>query len=78
MIDSLCRATDFWFLILLFQRRGPFRRILPLLLLKPPRLMVARTEMMLKFPEKRVASLRRLPLLFLKSRAWIKRGSMAN
>jgi hypothetical protein len=69
MIDSFCKATNFWFLILLFQRRGTFRQILPLLLLKPLRLMMARTEMMPKFPEKRVAPLRRLPLLFPKSRA---------
>jgi hypothetical protein len=65
------------FLVLLFQRRGQFRRILPLLLLKPPRLTMARMEMMPKFPEKKAASLHCLPLLFLKSQAWIRRGSVS-
>jgi hypothetical protein len=36
---------------------------------------MAMTEMMPKFPEKKAAPLRRLPLLFLKSQAWIGRGS---
>jgi hypothetical protein len=43
--------------------------ILLLLLLKPPRLTKARTEMMLKFLEKTAALLRRLPLLILESQA---------
>jgi hypothetical protein len=66
MIDSFCRATNFWFLILLFQRRGPFRKILSLLLLKPPRLTMARMEMMPKFPGKRVAPLLAFPCCFLR------------
>jgi hypothetical protein len=77
VIDSFCRASNIWFLVLLFQRKGQFRRILPLLLLKPPRLMTARTETMPKFPEKKAAPLRCLPLLFLKSQAWIRRGSVS-
>jgi hypothetical protein len=67
--DSFVRATDFWFLVLLFQRKGHFRLILLLLLLKPPRLRKARTEMMPKFLEKKVALLRCLPLLLLESQA---------
>jgi hypothetical protein len=65
----LCRATNFWFLVLLFQRKGQFRLILLLLLLKPPRLTKARTEMMPKFPEKIAALRRHLPLLILESQA---------
>jgi hypothetical protein len=64
-------------LILLFQKRGQFRRILPLLLLKPPRLTKARTEMMPKFLEKRAAPLHRLPLLFLMSQAWIRKVNVS-
>jgi hypothetical protein len=64
-----CRIINFWFLVLLFQRKGQFRLILLLLLLKPPRLRKARTEMMLKFLEKRAALLHRLPLLLLESQA---------
>jgi hypothetical protein len=56
-----CRATNFWFLVLLFQRKGQFRLILLLLLLKPPRLAKARTEMMPKFLKKIAALLCRLP-----------------
>jgi hypothetical protein len=62
----LCRATNFWFLILLFQRKGQFRLILLLLLLKPSRMTKAKTEMMLKFLERIAALLCRLPLLTLK------------
>jgi hypothetical protein len=62
----LCRATNFWFLILLFQRKGQFRLILLLLLLKPSRMTKAKTEMMLKFLERIAALLRRLLLLTLK------------
>jgi hypothetical protein len=75
--DSHARATNFWFLVLLFKRKGQFRLILLLLLLKPPRLTEARMEMMLKFLEKRAALLHRLPLLILKSQAWIRKGSIS-
>jgi hypothetical protein len=51
--------------------------ILLLLLLKPSRLAEARTEMMPKFLEKKAALLRRLPLLILKSQAWIRKGSVS-
>jgi hypothetical protein len=64
-----CLLGIFWFLVLLFQRRGQFRLILPLLLLKPPRLTKARTEMMPKFLEKKAALLCHLPLLILESQA---------
>jgi hypothetical protein len=64
--DSFVRATNFWFLVLLFQRKGHFRLIL---LLKPLRLRKARMEMTLMFLEKKVALLRRLPLLLLESQA---------
>jgi hypothetical protein len=63
-----CRITNFWFLILLFQRKGQFRLILLLLLLKPPRLTKARTEMMPKILERIAALLRRLPLPTLKKK----------
>jgi hypothetical protein len=36
------------FLVLLFQRQGPYQLIWPLLHLKPPRLMKVRMEMMSK------------------------------
>jgi hypothetical protein len=72
----LSRATNFWFLVLLFQGKGQFRLILLLLLLKPPRLAKARTEMMPKFLEKIAALLRRLPLLTLKSKVWRRKGSV--
>jgi hypothetical protein len=67
--DSFVRATNFWFLVLLFQRKGHFRLILLLLLLKPLRLRKARTEMMPKFLERKVALVHRLPLLLLESQA---------
>jgi hypothetical protein len=75
--DSFVRATNFWFLVPLFQRKGQFRLILLLLLLKPPRLMKGRTEMMLKFLEKKAALLRRLPLLLLEIQAKIRKGSVS-
>jgi hypothetical protein len=58
-----CRIIKFWFLVLIFPRKGQSRLILHLLVPKPPRLMKAKTEMMPKNLEKRVALLCRLPLL---------------
>jgi hypothetical protein len=55
--DSFVRATNFWFLVLLFPRKGP------------PRLTKARMEMMLKFLEKKAGLLCLLPLLILESQA---------
>jgi hypothetical protein len=43
--DSFVRASSFWFLFLLFQRKSQFRLILLLLLLKPLRLTKTRMEM---------------------------------
>jgi hypothetical protein len=57
----LCRTVKFWFVVLTFPRRGQSRLILHLLVLKPPRLTQARTEMMPKNLEKRVVLLCRLP-----------------
>jgi hypothetical protein len=64
------------FLVLLFQRKGQFRLILLMLLLKPSRLMKARTEMMPKFLEKIATLLHRLPLLTLTSKVWRRKGSV--
>jgi hypothetical protein len=58
---SFCRIINFWFLILIFLRKGQFRLILILLFLKPPRLTKAKTEMMPKILERIAALLRRLP-----------------
>jgi hypothetical protein len=69
----LFRATNFWSLVLLFQRKGQFRLIL---LLKPLRLMKARREMMPKFLKRIVALLRRLPLVTLKRKVWRRKGSV--
>jgi hypothetical protein len=57
----LCRATNFWFLVLIFPRKGQFRLILILLLLKPLRLTKARMEMMSKILKRIAALLRCLP-----------------
>jgi hypothetical protein len=73
---SYCRIINFWFSVLLFQRKGQFRLILLLLLLKPPRLTKARTEMMPKILERIVALLHRLPLPTLKSKVWRGKGSL--
>jgi hypothetical protein len=71
-----CRIIKFWFLILIFPRKGQSRMILHLLVPKPPRLTKARTEMMPKNLEKIVAQLRRLPLLSPKMELWRERGSV--
>jgi hypothetical protein len=47
-----------------------------MLVLKPPRLMKARTEMMPKNLEKRVTQLRHLPLLTLIMEIWRRKGSV--
>jgi hypothetical protein len=73
---SFCRIINFWFVVLLFQRKGQFRLILLLLLLKPPRLTKARTEMMPKILERIAALLRRLPLPTLKRKVWRGKGSV--
>jgi hypothetical protein len=52
---SICRVTNSLFLVLLFQRQGPYRLILSLLHLKPPRLTKVRTEMMSKNWKMRLA-----------------------
>jgi hypothetical protein len=73
---SCCRIINFWFLILLFQRKGQFRLILLLLLLKPSRLTKARTKMMPKILERIAALLCRLTLPTLKSKVWRGKGSV--
>jgi hypothetical protein len=75
LANAFCRIIKFWFLVHIFLRKGQSRLILLLLVLKASRLTKARTEMMPKNLEKRVALLRRLPLLFLKMGIWRKRGS---
>jgi hypothetical protein len=70
-----CRTIKFWFLVLIFPRKGQSRLILLLLVLKPPRLTKARTEMKLKDLWRRATLLRRLPLLSPKMEIWRKRGS---
>jgi hypothetical protein len=68
-------TIKFWFLVLIFLRKGQSRLILLLLVLKPPSLTKARKEMMPKNLEKRATRLRRLPLLTLKTEIWRRRGS---
>jgi hypothetical protein len=70
-----CRTIKFWFLVLIFPRKGQSRLILLLLVLKPPRVTKTRKEMMPKHLEKRATQLRRLPLLTLKIEIWRKRGN---
>jgi hypothetical protein len=74
-VNAFCRIIKFWFLVLIFPRKGQSRLILLLLVLKPPRLIKARTEMMPKNLKKRVPLLHCLPLLSPKMEIWRKRGS---
>jgi hypothetical protein len=62
---------------LLFQRKGLFRLIWPLLFLKPPRLKKIRTEMMPKDRKKIPARQHRLLLRFLKILVRTRRGSVS-
>jgi hypothetical protein len=62
---------------LLFQRKGLFRLIWPLLYLKPSRLKKIRTEMKLKNQKKIPARRHRLLLRFLKTLVQTRRGSMS-
>jgi hypothetical protein len=64
------------FLVLLCQRKDPFRLILFLLRLKPPRLRIARTEMKPKIRSKEPAQLRRLLLLIQKILVSTRRGNV--
>jgi hypothetical protein len=73
----VCRTTYSLFHSLLFQRKGLFRLIWPLLFLKPLRLKKIRTEMMPKNQKKIPAQRHRLLLLFLKSLVWTRRGSVS-
>jgi hypothetical protein len=73
----VCRTTCSLFHALLFQRKGLFRLIWPLLFLKPPRLKKIRTEMMSKNQKKIPARRHRLLLLFLKTLVWTRRGSVS-
>jgi hypothetical protein len=73
---SFCRIINPWLIILLFQRKGQFRMILLLLLLKPPRLTKVRTEMMPKILERLAALLHRLPPPILKKNVWRRKGSV--
>jgi hypothetical protein len=61
---TCCRIINHWLLVLLFQRKGQFRLILLLLLLKPPGLMKVGMEMMSKILEKIAALLHHLPRQF--------------
>jgi hypothetical protein len=65
------------FHVLPFQRRGLFRRIWLLLLLKPPRLKKIRTEVMLKDRRKIPAQQRHLHLCFLRILVLTGRGSVS-
>jgi hypothetical protein len=58
---TCCRIINPWLLVLLFQRKGQFRLIPLLLLLKPPRLRKVRMKMMSKILEKIAALLHHLP-----------------
>jgi hypothetical protein len=62
---------------LLFQRKGLFRLIWPLLYLKPPRLKKIRTEMKRKNQKRIPARRHRLLLGFLKTLVWTRRGSVS-
>jgi hypothetical protein len=73
---SFCRIINFWFLVLIFPRKGQFELILILLFLKPPRLTKARTEMMPKILERIAALLHRHPLPTLKRKVWRRKGSI--
>jgi hypothetical protein len=57
-----CRTIKFWFLVLIFPRKGQSRLILLLLVLKPPRLTKARMEMKPKDLWRRATLLHRLLL----------------
>jgi hypothetical protein len=71
----ICRTTNSLFHALLFQRRGLFRLIWPLLFLKPLRLKKIRTKMMPKDRKKIPARRHRLLLCFLKIHVRTRRGS---
>jgi hypothetical protein len=43
--EFFCRTTNFWFLALIFLRKDPSTLNLPLLILKPPRLVIIRMGM---------------------------------
>jgi hypothetical protein len=70
-----CRTIKFWFLALIFLRKGQSKMILLLLVLKPPKLTKARMKMMPKNLEKRATRLHRVPLLTLKKEIWRRKGS---
>jgi hypothetical protein len=73
----LCRIISSLFHALPFQRRGLFRRIWPLLFLKPPRLKKIRRETMPKYQKMRRARRHRLLLHFLKILLLIRKGSVS-
>jgi hypothetical protein len=73
----ICRTTNSLFHALLFQRKGLFRLIWPLLFLKPPRLKKIRTEMIPKDRKKIPARRHRLLLRFLKILVRTRRGSVS-
>jgi hypothetical protein len=72
-----CRTTSSSFHVLLFQRKGLFRLIWPLLHLKPPRLKKIRTKMKPKNRKKIPAQRHCLLLRFLKTLVQTRRGSMS-
>jgi hypothetical protein len=73
----ICRTTNSSFHALLFQRKGLFRPIWPLLYLKPPRLKKIRTEIKPKNRRKIPARRHRLLLCFLKTLVRTRRGSVS-
>jgi hypothetical protein len=73
----ICRTTNSLFHALLFQRKGLFQLIWPLLFLKPPRMKKIRTEMMPKDRKKIPARQHRLLLRFLKILVRTRRGSVS-
>jgi hypothetical protein len=73
----VCRTTSSSFHALLFQRKGLFQLIWPLLYLKPPRLKKIRTEIKLKNRKKIPARRHRLLLRFLKTLVQTRRGSVS-
>jgi hypothetical protein len=66
--EFFCRTTNFWFLALIFLRKDPSTLYLPLLIPKPPRLVITRTGMNPKVLWREVTPLCRLlpPSLKLK------------
>jgi hypothetical protein len=71
------RVINSLFLVLLFQRQGPYQMILLLLHLKPPRLMKVRTKMISKNWKMRLARRHRFLLHLLTRMLSTRKGSVS-